>query len=215
MKSDKAVAWFVRITAPWEHLEKKYKEVRAWIDHDVSAVGYHIGEKTAKPHCHIALKLRKELQKQSLDTRMKQLFGVKGCDYSSKIWDGSHKVLSYLYHDKGGKVEVNMPLTDAQKDEIEKTATVYEEIVTQAKSKASNKMVDVILQEIAEAGRRYSDREIMTRIFEGVRTTQWHNPRGMLFGYVEEIVLRQGSIQEQMESQQAMVDYYMSRYHRS
>lgn len=189
MKDDKSTTWFIRVTAPWEHIAGKYTTVREWVDHEHSAIGYHIGKKTAKPHCHIAIKLRKELQKQSIDTRFKQLFGVKGSDYSSKIWDGNHKVLSYLYHDPQGKVEVNMKLSEEEIQSIKVTSEVYNEIVTQAKSKSSGKIVDGILEQMGDED--WDQSRIIDTILDGVRAKTWHMPSDYtMCNYVSEIRLR-------------------------
>ena len=109
--------------------------MRSKIDYDSSVIGYHVGKKTGKPHAHIALVMKSTVQKQSIDHRMKLIFGVKGSDYSSKIWDGAHKVISYLHHDVGGKVEYNMEFTDVEKAAILQVSKVYEDVVTTAKQK--------------------------------------------------------------------------------
>lgn len=213
MKSDTSTKWYIRITAPWEHLEAKYKLVREWVDHVSSAIGYHIGNKTGKPHCHIALELKTILQKQSLDTRMKKLFGVKGSDYGSKPWDGDKKALSYLYHDKVGKVEVNIPLTDEELLEIKNLVVVYDQIVTTAKQKASFKCVEVVLDAIKESGRTWSTREISRYIFSGVRAGKWH-PVGyfQMEKYIDEIRIKQGSDEDASGVIDAMTSNFLSRY---
>lgn len=212
MKSDKSTKWFVRITAPWEHLEAKYKLVREWIDYDSSAIGYHIGSKTGKAHAHIVLKLKSELQKQSIDTRFKKLFDVKGSDYSSKLWDGSKKALSYLYHDKAGKVEIDMVLSDDEKKEIDSLVTVYDEVVTTAKAKASYKCVDCVLEAIKESGELWDVRKIVRYIFSGVREGRWHPPGSMMERYVDEIRIKQGTDEDALRVIDAMTSAFMSRY---
>lgn len=215
MKSDKSLKWFIRITAPWEHIENKYKSVREWIDYSSSAIGYHIGGKTGKHHAHIALVLKGELQKQSIDTRFKKLFDVKGADYSSKVWDGDKKALSYLYHDKSGRVEVHMPLTDEEKTAVQNLVVVYDEIVTTAKSKASYKCVDYVLEAIKESGRCWTPREIVRYIFSGVREGRWHPPGpSMMEKYVDEIRIKQGSDDEASAVIDAMTHSFLSRYER-
>lgn len=212
MKSDKSTKWFVRITAPWEHIETKYKVVREWIDYNSSAIGYHIGSKTGKAHAHIVLSLKQELQKQSIDTRLKKLFDVKGSDYSSKIWDGSKKALSYLYHDKAGKVDINMELSEEEKTEVNNLVVVYDEIVTTAKAKASYKCVDCVLEAIKESGRLWDAREIVRYIFMGVREGKWHPPGSMMERYVDEIRIKQGDIGDAVKVIDAMTSAFLSRY---
>lgn len=212
MKSDKATHWCVRVTAPWEHIEIKYKEVQGWIDYDNSAIGYHIGGKTKKAHAHIVLQLKSVLQKQSLDTRMKKLFDVKGADYSSKPWDGDKKALSYLYHDKSGKVEINMEMSEETKKEISNLVEVYDEIVTTAKGKASYKCVDTVLEEIKSSEQLWKPRQIVRRILMGVRAGKWHPPGAMLERYVDEILIKQGNDDDAEAVYDHMVDKFMSRY---
>lgn len=214
MKSDRSLQWFIRITAPWEHIEVKYTLMRGWLDYKSSAIGYHIGSKTGKAHAHIALVLTTELQKQSLDTRVKKLFDVKGSDYSSKLWDGSKKALSYLHHDKSGKVEYNMELSDTDKKEINDLVTVYDDIVTTAKGKASYKCVDVVLEAIKESGKVWTTREIATYIFRGVRAGKWHPPGSMMERYVDEIRIKQGTDEDSYRAVDAMVHSFMLKYER-
>ena len=207
MKSDVSTKWAIRITAPWDHIKTKVQVLRTWIDHQSSAVGYHIGSKTDKQHGHIVLNLLKGLQKQSLDVRVKQLFGVKGSDYSSKIWDGNVKALSYLYHDKGGEVDNKIPMTPEETAHVQALVSVYNEVVTTAKAKASTRMVDKILLEIQEKGPQ-TELWIYERIFHGVSEQEWYNPAFNLRKYVEEILLRQGSGTERLETAKSMARMY-------
>lgn len=188
-KQVKSTKWFVRITAPHEHCGVKLDEVKGWVDLVGYAVGYHVGAKTSKPHIHLALIMHSELQRQSIDVRLKKLFGVKGSDYSSKVWDGSHKALSYLYHDVSGKVEMfRMTLTKEEEEEIARTVSVYSDIVTTAKAKASTRIPDRILEEMGSD--QWSERQIIHRIYMGVRAREWYDPGHMIDRYVNEILLR-------------------------
>lgn len=211
MPSDaKSMNWFVRITAPWLMLEPKVNEVKSWIDVSGVAVGYHIGGKTKKEHVHLAISMCKELQKQSIDVRFKKLFGVKGADYSSKIWDGSDKVLSYLYHDPKGKIEYHkMELSAERLDAIKKTADVYSDIVKTAKDKASTRIPDQCLEAIKASGEEWTDRKIAKFIISGIAQGKWYNP-GMfqIEKYVQEVALRQNPTGDYVDS---MVDEVMRR----
>lgn len=202
--------WFVRITAPWTMLEPKVAEVKSWIDLEYMALGYHIGGKTKKEHVHIALKMRKELQKQSLDVRFKKLFGVKGADYSSKVWDGSDKVLSYLYHDEKGKIEMfKLELSEERLAAIKNTAEVYSDIVTTAKAKASTRIPDQILDDIKASGEEWSDRKICRAIVKGIAEGKWYNPGNfMIEKLVQEVALRQNPSGDYVDF---MVDEIMRR----
>jgi len=213
MKSDVSTKWAIRVTAPWDHIKTKVEVLRSWIDHQHSAVGYHIGTKTDKPHAHIVLNLLKGLQKQSLDVRVKQLFGVKGSDYSSKIWDGNHKALSYLYHDKGGEVDMKIPMTPDELAHVQALVEVYKEMVNDKKQKASTRMVDKILLEIQNKGPQ-TELQIYERIFTGVSEGEWYNPAFNLRKYVEEILLRQGSGEDKMNTVKNMAQMYYEFHNR-
>lgn len=215
MKSDVSSEWFVRITAPWDHIEVKYKSLLEYIDVKETAIGYHIGTKTGKAHAHIAIRMLKGLQKQSLDLRLKKLFDVKGSDYSSKVWDGSYKVLSYLYHDTNGKVVINMPLTPEQQTEVNNLVTVYNEIVTTAKSKATYKCVDHVLEAIADSKTIWSTSDIVRYIMVGVRQGRWHPPgKFQLEKYVDEIRIKQGSDDDAHAVIDSMVHQFLQSYER-
>lgn len=191
-KSDRSSKWAIRITAPWEHLETKYKSMREWVDFNSSAIGYHIGSKTKKPHAHIVLVINSEIQKQSLDVRCKKLFDVKGSDYSSKPWDGNKKAISYLYHDKAGRVDMGLDLSEEELAEVEKLVVVYNEIVTTAKQKASNKLVDYVLDAIAESGNIWTERQIFEYAMKAIADGKFHSPGQMrMETYMDDILLRQ------------------------
>lgn len=184
--------WFVRITAPHEYLRTKVEKMKEWIDLSYYAVGYHTGKKTQKQHIHIVLALSNELQQQSLNARCKKLFDVKGSDYSSKIWDANFKALSYLYHEKDAVVEYHQfPITDEEMEEVKKVSEVYNEIVQTAKTKASTRIPDRILEEIELSREQWNIRRVTSRIYEGVRKGEWYSPGPMMIRYVEEILLRQ------------------------
>lgn len=184
--------WFVRITAPHEYCDSKLKLMLEWIDLIHYTVGFHTGKKSQKQHIHIAVALGSELQQQSLNARFRKLFEVKGSDYSSKIWDGNFKALSYLHHEIGCRVDyVRTPFTDSEREEILKVTQLYNEIVLDKKQKASTRIPDRILEEITESGKQWNIRQIVSRIYDGVRKTEWYSPGHMMTRYVEEILLRQ------------------------
>lgn len=190
--------WFARITAPHTLVQPKVQELKESIDIEKMAIGYHTGKRTAKEHIHIAIKLRKVVQQQSINKRLKTLFGVSGADYSSKIWDGSNKVISYLYHDDKGKVEFhNMEFTQIEIDEIKRVHETYKEIVNQAKTKASNRIPDQILDEIKESGKTWTTEQILTRILTGVSRGEIRHPGDQLIiRYTQEIQIRQNPKRE-------------------
>lgn len=205
-ESDK---WFIRITAPHTLIRPKVNELKEQIDIKRMAIGFHIGNRTGKEHIHIALEMLTTLQQQSINKRMRKLFGVSGADYSSKIWDGSHKVLSYLYHDEKGSVEYHkMDLTPAELEEIMKTRDVYKDIVTTAKQKAATRIPERILEEIKESGSPWTMRQIIKRIFIGVNKDEWYPPGSQMERYVQEILIKQNP----EDAIPALTDYYIQRF---
>jgi len=191
--------------------------LQTWLDLEYYAIGYHTGSKSKKEHAHIAVSLQKVLQKQSLDTRFKKLFNVKGPNYSSKLWDGSDKVLSYLYHDKAGKVDMGIPLTDEERKEVENLVTVYNEIVTTAKNKASNKLLDIVLDAIKESGEKWSERRIIEYIIIRIRSGHSYSmPQIKLECMLQDIMLRQSptDLVYGEEVVDKYVDQFFLRYRR-
>jgi len=203
-----STSWFIRITAPHSHLRTKVNELKENIDVVKMAIGYHTGSKTNKEHVHIALQLMTGLQQQSINKRIKKLFEVSGADYSSKIWDGSYKVLSYLYHDETGTVEYHkFDISPEQMAEIKRTHEVYKEIVQTAKAKASTRIPERILLEIEESGEKWHIRRILTRILTGVKNNEWYPPGPQMERIVQEIRIKQDPESAIPE----LVDYYYSR----
>lgn len=212
--------WAFRITAPWEHIEAKIPVMMGWIDYQRHAVGYHHGTRSGNAHAHIVLELKSDLQKQSFDARAKKAFlgeEAKGNKvYSSKVWDTSLKAVSYLYHDKGGKVDVShMKLTPAQVEEISKFDELYTEMKEDGKKRASNKMVDVILAEIAISKVAWDEARILRRISAGITLQEWHSPgEYKIMQYLDDILLRQGTAEDQAAAQAEFVDRILARRRR-
>ena len=67
----KSSKWFIRITSPWDHIRSKVSTIQGWIDYESMMIGYHHGDKRGAPHAHFCLVMKTELQKQSIDVRMK------------------------------------------------------------------------------------------------------------------------------------------------
>lgn len=203
----KSKLWFIRITAPHELLKTKLPDLKGWIDLEKMAIGYHIGTKTKKEHIHIALELKTELQQQSINLRMKKLFGVERSDYASKIWDGSLKAISYLYHDEKGEVEFyKMELTPEQITEVQGTVQIYKEITTNAKLKAANRMPDKIIEEIKASGEKWGIRKVLKRIIDGIESNEWYPPGPMMERYIQEIMIKTDP-----EFKQSLEDYYYDK----
>lgn len=182
----KSNSWFVRITAPWSFIKDRIKTIQEWIDYDGMMVGFHIA---SQEHAHFAIKLKSQLQKQSFDVRFKKLFEVQGrSTYSSKVWDGDDKALSYLYHDEKGEVYNYMNLTEDKVKQLQEANTIVQKAVKQAKEKASHKIIDYVLEQAQED---WDAKDIGSCILRAVAKGQFHDPGDfMLERYINEIELK-------------------------
>lgn len=193
----KSNQWFVRITAPWEHIKDKLSTIQGWIDFSGMMVGLHHGDKQGAPHGHIAIRLKSELQKQSADVRFKKLFDVAGRQYSSKPWDGNIKALSYLYHDKKGEVINHMNLSDKEIDDIKSLNEEIQKVVEVNKGRSSHKVVDYVMGQANEGWSRY---EIGQCILRAVAQGLFYDPGDfVLERYINEIELRLNNGKEGLE----------------
>lgn len=193
----KSNQWFVRITAPWEHIRDKLSTIQGWIDFSGMMVGLHHGDKQGAPHGHIAIRLKSELQKQSADVRFKKLFDVAGRQYSSKPWDGNIKALSYLYHDKKGEVINHMNLSDKEIDDIKSLNEEIQKVVEVNKGRSSHKVVDYVMGQANEGWSRY---EIGQCILRAVAQGLFYDPGDfVLERYINEIELRLNNGKEGLE----------------
>lgn len=192
--------WYIRITAPWEHIQVKVKEMKGWVDYVGCFIGYHVGDKTKKRHCHIALKISSELQKQSLDTRMKKLFGVERSDYSSKPWDGEDDALAYMYHDPSGEIDNSLGLSSEQVEKLRSRNADIQKIVSKAKEQASNRVVDYVLGKISEAGAEpWTADEIGYAIQKAIYQGLFYDPGDfVLERYINEILCKQCQTEDQL-----------------
>lgn len=194
-KQVRSKLWFIRVDGPWEHLKLKSKDVKGWIDYSGCIIGYHNGDKEVpNPHLHMCLMLRSELQKQSLDTRVKKLFGVAKGGYSSKVWDGNlgRGAVSYLLHDPKGEIDDSIGLTPDQWASLKLTNEVIQEEITKAKEKASHKVIDYVLEKITESGEKWDAERIYLQIIKGVWNRMFYDPGDFqLQKYIDEILIRQ------------------------
>lgn len=184
----KSNKWFIRITAPWDHIRPQLETMKGWIDYKGMMVGLHHGDKRGAPHAHIVLELTSELQKQSIDVRCKKLFGVSGAQYSSKAWDGDKKALSYLYHDKEGLVIDFMGLSPEEIKELVEINKQVQKVVEVNKGKASHKVVDYVL---SKANIGWSRWDIGECILRAVAHGEFYDPGDFaLERYINEIELK-------------------------
>jgi len=146
----KSTHWFIRVTGTHDALKTHITTMMGWIDTEKLVAAFHVGDKTEKEHIHIALVLSHELQKQSIDVRIKQLFGVKGQgQYSNKLWDKADECIAYMFHEK----EAWIISKGYEQDELDKFKALNEsvqKVVAVNRERASCKLVDKLIQEFTQ-----------------------------------------------------------------
>lgn len=180
--------------------------MKEWIDISGMAIAYHTGTRTEKEHIHIALTMMKSLQRQSIADRIKKLYGVKGNEQLSiKTWDGDLKVYAYMRHDESEVEYFKITLTPDQEERINQTNLIYTDIKKEAKQKASNRIPDRIIAEMA--GSTWKPKAIIRRILVGVREGEWYPPGHQMERYVQEIMIKTNK-----DAVDLLTDYYYERY---
>lgn len=198
--------WFFRVTLPhettmtiwngnWDTRENIFKSRLAqWDILRVIMVG-HKGEKTEKEHFHALLELNEPIQQQSLNARIKLLFGVKGAQYSTKLWDGHMGIGagSYLFHDPEHTILFNFGFEDIEIQHFKECNEQVREIVLDKKQKASGRCVDRVLEEIQkEGGKCWTRKRIILRLLEDIHSGVMYEPGDfVLKKYAEEIYMKQ------------------------
>lgn len=187
--------FFIRIDGPMEFLKDKSKVVKSMLDVETVAFGYHLGRKKDNPHVHIVVKLKKQIQQQTMVTRLKTLYGVKtASQYSCVIWDGDIKCYSYLYHEGETDVDVaNAGLTPEDEYKIKTLIDVYKDIIVQAKQKASHKCVEACLMVIEASGTTWEKWNIGMWIMKEHREGRFYLPadQRQFAKFIDEIYLKQ------------------------
>lgn len=185
----KSKCWFIRVTAPWEYITSKLDLLKAKVWYQGMLVGYHHGDKQGAPHAHICLKTTCELQKQSIDVAVKQVFGLTSrSTYSSKPWDGEKSAMSYLYHDTKGRVENHMELSEEELNELRRNNDIIQAAVKVAKERASHKVIDYLIAKHKDHWDRFDiGRELLLAVSRG----EFHHPGTFqIERYILEVELR-------------------------
>ncbi len=163
-------SWFVRITTSHELLKLKTPAILGWLDLlQILFIG-HVGDKTEKEHGHMVIKLRSVLQKQSLDVRLKALFGVKGADYSSKLWDGADAACAYMFHDTKYVVFAKVGFNDDDVKRFQDLNEKTQAVIAVNKEKGGNKNVEAVLEIFKglDPTRPEIAKEFLRRVREGM-----------------------------------------------
>lgn len=206
VRSDK---WFFRVTVPHEFAKSLVPRLMEWMDLDTLLIATHVGDKTENPHVHAVISLKTVLQKQSFDTRIKNIFGVKGNgQYSSKPWDGQDGACSYLFHEPTAQIIGNRGYTEADLDRFSKLNQDVQQVVSINKERASNRHVDKVMDVIGNSGRKWDRREILQEFILRIKAGEMYDPGDfMLKRYIEEIMIKQ------TVTDRDMYDYVHDRFY--
>lgn len=207
----RSYCWFVRVTAPHSHLEKKVIEmldtrtVTCWHDIEKMLCLTHVGDKTDKPHIHFVVQLKKELQKQSLDVRLKKLFEVSGSDYSSKVWDGLDAACAYMFHDSDYRIIAQVGYTQ---DDINRFIDINKKtqaVIAVNKERGAKRVVERLVEKLR--GRGGVDREIVfINLMKMIKDGECYEPGDNgVKRWVEEVMLK-------LTTEETFGDYCRERF---
>lgn len=182
--------WFVRVDYPRDVVMDKVKHVLEWIDLKSALAVFHKGEKGDNPHFHMILTLTSELQKQSLDVRFKNLFNVKGSQYSSKEWDGKSGAGSYLFHEETDDVIVNKGYSQEHLDEFRRLNQEVKRVVEINKERGTNKMTQKLIDKLEPDSSRET---IFYAVMDAIREGEMYHPGFRMSALVDEIYIKLAS----------------------
>jgi len=122
----------------------------------------------------------------------------------------STQAVSYLHHDEKGEVVYDKLYNDEERAKILEHSKVTTAVVNQARSKANTRIAQQILMEIKTRNTSLTIKQILHRIFDGVRLGEWYPPGHRLPVVVEEVYLRQDDESEKIEDcvQRAYEKYF-------
>jgi len=151
---------------------------------------YHTGQTKENPHCHIVLELTSELQKQTIDTRLKKLFIIeKKSQYSSKVWDGADSAISYMFHEPNHIVIVNKGFTEEHLAKCKQLNESVQAVIQVNKDRAPGRAVNKVIEYFN--GERPTRKDIICKFLEMIREGEMYEPGNFqLEKYMEEVYLK-------------------------
>lgn len=182
--------WFVRVDYPRDAVTDKLKSILGWIDLATALAVFHVGEKGENPHFHMLLTLTSELQKQSIDSRFKQLFNVKGTQYSSKVWDGvtdKAGAASYLFHEETDDVIINKGYTLEQLGDFRKLNGDVKKVIAVNQERGTNKSIQRIMDKCDATSTR---EKIFYTIMDEIKNGTMYHPGFRMSQVVDEIYIK-------------------------
>lgn len=201
----KSFDWFVRIDGAKDVMTSKLQQILGWVDCKRLLSAHHVGDKKENPHIHMCLSLSSQLQKQSLDTRLKKVFEWETSrQYSSKPWDGADAACSYLFHESTADVIANRGFTDIDIQRFKLLNENVQKVVAVNKERGTNRVVERVLTEI---GPGHNRRDILTILITMIRAGEMYEPGDFrLKTIIEEIYCKSRNNED-------MDNYIYERYH--
>lgn len=190
VKTDKSYKWFVRVDVSKDNAITNANTMLSWIDIKRLLMIHHMGDKNDNPHVHFVLELKSELQKQSLDTRLKKVFSIeKRSQYSSKVWDGGDEACSYMFHESNAPILCNKDFTE---DEIVRFRVLNEsvqKVVEVNKQKASCRAPDRAVEYFKDCSP--SRRDVLELFIKWIRDGEMYEPGDFQMArYIEEVIVK-------------------------
>lgn len=181
--------WFVRATLPHGTAMSATQLVEPWCNKLL--VVAHVGEQNERHHVHLAVSLNTTLTKQSVDLKLQKIYGVKGSDYSSKIWDGSDNVLSYMFHETSAPVFSRKGYTDEDIARYVEMNAQVQKIVEVNKQRAPGRKVDQVVQMFIEDNKTPSREEVGLVFIRMIRNGECYEPGDFkLKQMIEEVIIK-------------------------
>lgn len=201
--------WFVRVDGNRDYLADRCKEITGWIDCDKILSLYHVGESQENPHIHFVLELTSELQKQSLDVRIKKLFKIdKKSNYSSKVWDGGESACSYMFHESDVNIVCNKGFSEEQINRFKELNESVQRVVAINRARAPGRQADRVVEEFREENSTPDRRDIFGKFMDKIRNGEMYEPGDyQLMKLVEEVYMK-------LRHPDQWDDYVDERYHK-
>lgn len=179
--------WFVRVDYPRQEVQDKVKKMLEWIDLEKILAVFHNGSTGENPHFHAIITLKSDIQKQSFDVRVKNIFSVKGSQFSSKIWDGKSAAGSYLFHEDTHDIIANRGYSQDDISELKRLNQEVKKVVEINRERGTSKSVQRIIDAVGQDATR---EEIFHKIMDEIRDGGMYHPGFRLSAVIEEIFIK-------------------------
>lgn len=148
------IGYCVRVDA-LEGYADKLSMLRAHDDFESIVAVRHVGATKENPHYHLVIKTN--VKDQAFRVRMRKIFdqGKGNGHMSIKPWDGKQEAIAYLFHeDTDATLVVQYKVSDETIAECKKINREVQQMVYDAKLKASWRAEEIVFQEYFEEHKR-------------------------------------------------------------